>query len=601
MKVKVKSPSKEYFTAAIDKLRTIPVISFVNDKESGDKYYKISIFFLDKLRKIAFEGNYGLYITDLVIENEKRLKIRFENFEKCKQDSTFESPFWTDDPQKKILPYQAQAVNICLRAKRYLVGEDLGLGKTIEAIGIICKAVEDGYERILVVCPNRIKMQWKSEILIFTKFKDEEVGVISTKIDFKCFLGKTDKPHFLSRICKGCEKLQECKEFKNDPEKRLKIFLEEKRILICNYEVMDKYKKIFCNSDIDVLILDEASRIKNSSTITFKAIKTIVDSLPSDSFVIPMSGTFIENKLEEIYPPLSLVNKAVVGEYHNFKNHYLIYDFWGNVTGYRNQKELKALIDNWIIRRSVDEVWKDRPVLIEKNVECEMTEKQRVIYEKAKEGVLNELKDKEKEGKINFAEIGALMNYLIQICDSAETVDHGVEESGKMETLIDIVSNEISSKHKILIFSFFANKMIPIIKREMSKFGKCLTITGGIPIELSERRKMLFKTRKRVRFLICSDSMAYGANLQEARYVINFDLPWNPAKLDQRIRRVYRRGQTHTVNVINLVTPNSVENRILDKLAEKRKLFDYFLHYSTLKKKSSLSLDDMLEIIKAKN
>jgi SNF2 family DNA or RNA helicase len=312
-----------------------------------------------------------------------------------------------------------------------------------------------------------------------------------------------------------------------------------------------------------------------------------------------MSGTFIENKIDEIFPPLSLVAPGVLGKFHNFKNNYLIFDYWGKIVGIRNEKRLKKLIKPYIIRRSIDEVWKDRPPLVENTRVCEMTPKQRKFYEDAKVGALRELENKDTEHKINVAEIGALLNYLIQICDTTETMDAEIKESGKIDVLKDIVSDEISSKHKVVLFSFFANKVIPILLRELSPFGKCLVITGNIEAEEAERRKQRFMRCDDIRFLLCSDSMAYGANLQAARYVINFDLPWNPAKIEQRIRRVYRKGQTKSVTVTNLVTTDSVEDNILEKIGTKRKIFDSILGISTVKKKS-LSLDDMLAVLRGK-
>jgi SNF2 family DNA or RNA helicase len=210
--------------------------------------------------------------------------------------------------------------------------------------------------------------------------------------------------------------------------------------------------------------------------------------------------------------------------------------------------------------------------------------------------MLSDLKDKTKESKVNMADVGALLNYLIQICDTTETMDPEIRESGKIEVLKEIVSEEIARRHKVVLFSFFGNKVVPIIVRELSKFGKCYKITGKTKPEEAEKIKKRFKRSEEARFLVCSDAMAYGANLQEARYVINFDLPWNPARIDQRIRRVYRRGQEHTVTVISLVTDNTVEDKILEKLTFKRRIFDQFL--GVKKTEKGFSLSELLELIK---
>jgi SNF2 family DNA or RNA helicase len=192
-----------------------------------------------------------------------------------------------------------------------------------------------------------------------------------------------------------------------------------------------------------------------------------------------------------------------------------------------------------------------------------------------------------------------LINYLIQICDSTETQDIKIKESIKLDTLKDMVENEIGRNKKILIFSFFGNKVVPLIKRELNglKIGKCLTITGKTNLKKAEFRKKLFRENPNYRFLICSDTLGYGANLQCAQYVINFDLPWNPAKIAQRIARVYRRGQTQPVFVYNLVTENSIEDHILDKIGSKKALFQEMLGGKKVKKQ--LSISDLLAALKA--
>jgi len=474
----------------------------------------------------------------------------------------------------------------------------MGSGKTIIALGVICKAFENDCKRALIVCPNRLKYQWKSEVLRFTVFKDEDVSVIDLSAKVKCPLNLVEFSDLRVQPCKSCHLKNNCREMKTDSDLRWRTQLENGRIVIANYEILDRMKKLIPKRNIQIFILDEASKIKNFSAVVAKAALYIGRNLPFDSIILPMSGTFIENKIEEMYPPLVLVDKGIVGEMYNFKARYLMLDFMGNVIAARNEKKLKKHVDRWIIRRPIEEIWKDRPKLIEKTEICKMTSKQRKIYDNARDGILRELEDKQSEQKINAAQIGALINYLIQICDSTETMDSEIKESGKIDSLKEILSGEIASRYKVVIFSFFANKVIPIIEREVSQFGRAAVITGNTNLEKAERIKKRFMRVPNLRFLICSDSMSYGSNLQIAKYVINFDLPWNPAVIDQRIRRVYRRGQKQSVMVINLVTDNSIEDNVLEKIGEKRLLFNKIL--GRKKHSGKISLDTMLKILKGK-
>lgn len=598
IKIKIKTDNKLQFIEVIDQLKTIPVIKFT--KENGEKFYESSIFHLKSIYELANKKSYEVYVTDTLSQVYSRFLKRMAAIQKAKENTSFSSSLWTDDPNFKVLDYQAKAINVSLRARRFLIGDDMGLGKTLVAMGTICKAFEDGYKRAIIFCPSRIKYQWKNEILKFTKILEDDISIIDLHTDLPCPLGKTDR-HFARRDpCRDCEREKKCKNEKHNTTCRVKRQLNEGRIVIMNYDLIDRTKEEILDAGFDIIIFDEATRFKNWQAAVTKAVIKIGKELPQDTIILPMSGTFIENKIEEIYPPLCLVNKGILGEFYNFKNNYLICDFWGKVTGIRNEKKLKKLIDPWIIRRSIDEVWTDRPPLIEVEKVCEMTKVQRKIYEDAKAGMLKELDNKSAEDKINMAEIGALLNYLIQICDGVEAMDPLIKESGKLDTLKEIVEEEIARRHKVLIFSFFANKVIPFLEREMSEYGKCLVITGKTNPELAEKYKQRFINSPDYKFLICSDSMSYGANLQIARYVINYDLPWNPAKIDQRIGRVYRKGQTKSVTVLNLVTTHSVEDLILEKIGFKRKIFDQFLGKSTVARNKSLSLDDMVAILRAK-
>jgi len=111
--------------------------------------------------------------------------------------------------------------------------------------------------------------------------------------------------------------------------------------------------------------------------------------------------------------------------------------------------------------------------------------------------------------------------------------------------------------------------------------------------------KKKFLKNDKVRFAICSDSMAYGMNMQAATYVINFDLLWNPKKMEQRLRRVYRRGQKKPVTLINLVTTNSIEDRMLERLGERERLFTEFLGTKTTKHKQP-SVNELIAILSHK-
>lgn len=597
VEISVRASTSHMFEKMLDNLKKLPVIKF----EKKIKAHVTSIYHLDRLYDICAQNGWDVYVTDVLDEYHFRFKSKLKRILKARENTEFSSPLWSDDPDKKVRSYQAQAINVVIEAKKYMEGDDMGLGKTIVGIGVICKAFDLDYTRALVVVNNRLKYQWKEQILSFTKIKEEDVSVIdSSKNVFQCPLNLTDKADFRSSPCRGCHKASQCKEDRDDPDLNWRKQLSKGRIVICNYESLDKMKDAIIKAGFDIFIYDEATRMKNAGSSMAKAGIKITNSSPFHSIVLPMSGTFIENRLEEIFPPFAIMDKRILGEYYAFKNRYLVFDFWGKCIGTKNEKKLKKIIDSHVIRREVDEVWKDRPPLIEILRSCPMEEQQRKIYENAKEGVLKGLADKKMSNKINMAEIGALLNYLMQICDTPETIDPKTKVSGKINALKDLILEEINPKYKVIIFNFFGNKVIPILEREIKalKVGGVVVITGKTKQTKGEELKQKFMKDPNCRFLICSDAMSYGANLQCARYVVNFGIRWNPAVMDQRVRRAYRIGQQFSVTAVTIVAENSIEDRMVEVVGDKRSLFNRFLGKGDLQKKK-VSMSDLLSILRA--
>jgi len=603
IQIKIKASSRERFLSILNKLKdNMPVMIY----DRSSKCYSTSIFYLDDLESICDELSIDLYCSGKLITYHFRVMKKIARIKRLskKKNQTFKSKYWSTKKDRQPYKYQIEDINkYMLFASPYFgghgIGSEMGVGKTIEAIAVICKMFERGSERAFILVPNRLKYQWKEEIEFFTKFKDKDISVVDAS-NFTCLLNKIDKPNMANKICKECERHSVCREERANSSVLRERQIKSGRIVICNYSLIIREEKQLKKQKFDIIIMDEAagkSGVKNHGTSTSKAMFRIRKVL-YNAVVFPMSGTFIENKLEEIYNPISLINQNVFGEYFNFRNNYLIVDYFNKVCGYKNEKPLRKILDTWITRREIEEVWKDRPPLTESNRICIMEKEQRDFYVDARDGALKELRDLDKQDKINTASIGALINYLIQICGSTETMDPDKKHSCKLDYLKDLIVEEIGNKKKVLLFSFFAKKLVPLITRELKdmKVGKVSTIVGGMKDRDVEKIKKSF-TKGDCRFLVCSDTMSYGANLQSAECVVNFDLPWNPAILDQRIRRVYRRGQTKAVNVYNLVTENTVEDRILEIIGSKRQLFSKFLGKKDIKKDRGM-LSKLLKVLK---
>ena len=222
-------------------------------------------------------------------------------------------------------------------------------------------------------------------------------------------------------------------------------------------------------------------------------------------------------------------------------------------------------------------------------VECPFEKEQDQFYAEAREGVLQDIADLQKAKSVNMANVATLIGYLLQVADTVKSIDPETtikEHSSKINVLKEMLMEEFPRKAKIVIFSRFSNKVIPYLIKELESLpkeivgGGILSIVGGVSNEAQDKIILKMRTKKYHRILVCSDAMAYGGNLQFANYIVNFDLPWNPAVLDQRIRRVYRRGQKKSVTVFNMIVPGTVEEHLYQVLAHKRKLFTTFLKES---------------------
>lgn len=456
-------------------------------------------------------------------------------------------------------------------------------GKTIEALATMCYAFEYGYNRALIVVMASLKEQWKQEILDFTDFTEDDIIILGDNKKVKCKTGAVEKFHGGKKVCKECLHFSNCQLMKQSPDKIRRHQLLKQRnvpIVITNYGMVYKYSDQLINGGFDIYIVDEASKIKNVRSQQTRGMMKLARKFDDYDIFMPMSGTLIENRIQEFYPVFSMIDEAIFGSWTNFKNRYLVLDFFGKAVDVQNQEELKKIVDKFMIRRTLDQVWKDRPPLYEMNRYCEMSPIHEKNYNEILDGKAKELRD-EIDKKINKMEVASLLVHLTMVADTLESVkDLGKHSAGdyscKIVMLKDMLENEIDGK--VVIFSRYAKRVIPIIRRELKRIGvDNLLITGATKTEKRSSIVRKFGKKDKYKVLICSDAMGYGANIQCANYLINFDLPWNPAVIDQRIARLYRKGQKKSVTVINLITKNTVEDLILDKIYGKRKMFDEFM------------------------
>jgi len=203
---------------------------------------------------------------------------------------------------------------------------------------------------------------------------------------------------------------------------------------------------------------------------------------------------------------------------------------------------------------------------------------------------------------MNQAQIAVLIQFLLQIADSAKAIDDDFKgpHSGKLEELKHMLANEIPEDKPIVVFCRFAEKVVPLIVEELRAiYGnkKIQFITGSVDQKTRDKRKRLFNKGK-VKVLVCSDALAYGANLQTCNYMVNFDLRWNPAVLWQRIGRVYRRGQKKAVTIVNLFIKDTFEEHLFNLLKSKHELSKDILKESDMQKSMNQKDVNLKQLLK---
>ena len=435
-----------------------------------------------------------------------------------------------------LYPYQKKGIRFAAKAGKAIIADEMGLGKTIQAIGTAELLRKEGLVgSTLILCPTSLKYQWRSEI---KKFTGADVCVI-------------EGSH------------QKRKEAYNRPEP----------YKIISYNSACNDIKILGRLQTDMLIMDEVQRLKNWNTQISMAARKIV----SDYAVI-LSGTPLENKLDELYSIVEFVDNFRLAPYYLFKDRHIITDESGQLIGYENLNDISQKLSDILIRRRKQDVKLQMPKRQDKNLLVPMTKEQKAMHDewKFQVGILVEkwkrthfLSDKDRKRLLMF------LSQMRMVCDSSYILDQKTRYDTKVDECINIISDIISEDgEKVVVFSQW-ERMTRLIAKELKERAIGFEyLYGGVP---SAKRKDLvdnFMNLPESRVFLTTDAGSTGLNLQAAATIINIDLPWNPAVLEQRVGRIYRLGQKNNIQVINLVAPDSIEDDMVGKLRFKTSMFE---------------------------
>jgi superfamily II DNA or RNA helicase len=442
----------------------------------------------------------------------------------------------TPEPLRDLLrvplyPYQLRGALFAACRGRCILGDDMGLGKTVQTLAAAeLLARERGSERVLVVAPASVKYQWETEI---RKFTGRAVQVVE---------GSTAQ--------------------------RRALYRQPTFYRLVNYELAVRDLDELNTWQPDLIVLDEAQRIKNWEARTTRAIKRL-----RSRYAFVLTGTPLENKLEELYSIVQFVDDRRLGPAFQFLDEHRVLDEQGQLKGYRHLDKIREKLAPILLRRTRAEVLTQLPARTDTTVYVELTDAQRGPYAE-QQHTLAMLLQRKVVSEVDRRRILACLTSLRMLCDSTALVDPTTAVSPKLDELAELLRELLTpGPHKVVVFSQW-EKMLSLAVQVAERLGiGHAVLHGGVPGP--QRRGLIerFRDDPECRVFFSTDAGGTGLNLQVADTLINLEPPWNPAVLEQRIARVHRLGQHQPVQVFNLVTRDSIEEQVLRVLQRKRALF----------------------------
>ncbi|MBO4363215.1 MAG: DEAD/DEAH box helicase [Clostridia bacterium] len=481
----------------------------------------------------------ALFLDNELSDNENVLISRSKNFRalirnmKTFEDNDFEVPSFLHDTLRN---YQKHGFRWLKTLKNNgfggILADEMGLGKTVQAIAFLSSEYEEGERSgALIVCPASLVYNWKSELERFAP--NLPLVIVSGK--------QEDRLEILSKV-------------------------RQEDVVITSYDLLRRDIDAYSGMKFGYQIIDEAQYIKNSSTLSSKAVKQI-----NSGFRLALTGTPIENKLCELWSIFDYLMPGFLHDYRQFKEEYET-----PIVSFKDNDALIALrkiIHPFVLRRLKSDVLRDLPDKLEETVTARLTDEQSKLYRATliniKQNLLGKNGDELKSGAVQI--LAELMRLRQICCDPSLIYENYKGGSAKIDLCIEIVKRAIDGGHKILIFSQFTSMLSIIEKHLDGEKIKYFSLVGQTPKE--KRTKMVeeFNNDDVPVFCISLKAGGTGLNLTSADIVIHFDPWWNVAVQNQATDRAHRIGQKNIVTVYKLIASDTIEESIM-KLQDKKKV-----------------------------
>lgn len=501
---------------------------------------------IEDLQDGAFRARKSLaYTLSHLFKDQDQISFT-EEFRNLAHDLTHpeDFPMKVLNIQAELRDYQKKGIQWLQMLHHYgfggILADDMGLGKTLQTIAFLSSQVQADTS-VLILAPSGLIYNWADE---FQKFA----------------------PNLDVVVVHGLKSHRES------------ILAENHQIYVTSYATFRQDSEIYRNLSFDFLFLDEAQVMKNAQTKIAQSLRRFV--VPS---VFALSGTPIENHLGELWSIFQIVLPGLLPAKKEFMK--------------LSTERVAQFIKPFVMRRKKEEVLTELPDLIEVVYKNELEDQQKAIYLAQLQQMQERLGQvSDSEFQRNRVEILTGLMRLRQICDTpALFMEDYQGESGKLDSLRDLLVQIAEGGHRVLIFSQFRG-MLDRIEQELPDLGlTSFKITGSTPSQERQEMTKAFNQGERDVFLISLKAGGVGLNLTGADTVILVDLWWNPAVESQAIGRAHRMGQEQAVEVYRLVTRGTIEEKIQELQEKKKNLVSEILDGT--ESRGSLSLAEIREIL----
>lgn len=443
--------------------------------------------------------------------------------------------------------HQVEGVIFGLENEKFILGDDMGLGKSKQIIDLAVNRKKIGdVNGVLIICGvNGLKFNWKKEIEIHSNEKSLILGERINR-NGKLVIGEKK------------QKLEQLRDW--DPKT---LFLITNIESLREPEILVEIQNLLRQGLINMIAVDEIHKAKNPASQQGKALLKL-----DCRFKIGMSGTPLMNSPLDLFVILKWLGLQEGRSFYQFKHFYCEFGDFQKIIRYRNLPILRKLYEENSIRRLKNDVL-DLPDKLHLEEYVEMNTKQKSLYK----DVLKEIMDNIDKVKLKPNPLTELLR-LRQVTAAPEIISSTITESTKMDRCVELVDEITAKGHSVIIFSQFS-KVADVVAERLKDHEPA--IYHG---EIKDREAQLkrFQTDDDCRIIIgTTPAMGTGLTLTKASYVIFVDSPWNRANKEQAEDRAYRIGSKSNVTIITLITKDTIDEKIEQLIHDKGKLSDLLI------------------------